>query len=205
MRALKRALLRCASTSRSASIPLASRVPGIWRDWEEDALQGGFDAVIGNPPYVRQELIRDQKPAFQKAFPATYAGTADLYVYFYEQGLKLLRSGGRMSYVVTNKWLRAGYAEKLRDHFATQGWIEFVADFGHAKHFFPDADVFPSVVVVRKPEEGISPETSDVCVIPRDDVPQRDSTQRWPQRRTNFPARISARVVGCLSRQTLSR
>ena len=147
--------------------------PGIWRDWEEDALQGGFDAVIGNPPYVRQELIRDQKPAFQKAFPATYAGTADLYVYFYEQGLKLLRSGGRMSYVVTNKWLRAGYAEKLRDHFATQGWIEFVADFGHAKHFFPDADVFPSVVVVRKPEEGISPETSDVCVIPRDDVPQK--------------------------------
>lgn len=147
--------------------------PGIWRDWEEDALQGGFDAVIGNPPYVRQELIRDQKPAFQKAFPATYAGTADLYVYFYEQGLKLLRSGGRMSYVVTNKWLRAGYAEKLRDHFATQGWIEFVADFGHAKHFFPDADVFPSVVVVRKPEEGAAPETSDVCVIPRDDVPQK--------------------------------
>lgn len=147
--------------------------PGIWRDWEEEALQGGFDAVIGNPPYVRQELIRDQKPALQKAFPATYSGTADLYVYFYEQGLKLLRSGGRMSYVVTNKWLRAGYAEKLRDHFATQGWIEFVADFGHAKHFFPDADVFPSVVVVRKPEEGVAPETSDVCVIPRDDVPQK--------------------------------
>ncbi len=147
--------------------------PGIWRDWEGETLQGGFDAVIGNPPYVRQELIRDQKPALQKAFPATYAGTADLYVFFYEQGLKLLRSGGRMSYVVTNKWLRAGYAEKLRDHFATQGWIEFVADFGHAKHFFPDADVFPSVVVVRKPEEGVAPETSDVCVIPRDDVPQK--------------------------------
>lgn len=136
-------------------------------------MQGGFDAVIGNPPYVRHELIRDQKPALQKAFPATYSGTADLYVYFYEQGMKLLRSGGRMSYVVTNKWLRAGYAEKLREHFATQGWIEFVADFGHAKHFFPDADVFPSVVVVRKPEDGAAPETADVCVIPRDDVPQK--------------------------------
>ena len=147
--------------------------PGIWRDWEEETLQGGFDAVIGNPPYVRHELIRDQKPALQKAFPATYSGTADLYVYFYEQGIKLLRPGGRMSYVVTNKWLRAGYAEKLREHFATQGWIEFVADFGHAKHFFPDADVFPSVVVVRKPEDGAAPETADVCVIPRDDVPQK--------------------------------
>ncbi|PZO55798.1 MAG: hypothetical protein DCF16_01620 [Alphaproteobacteria bacterium] len=146
--------------------------PGIWRDWEEEVLHGGFDAVVGNPPYVRHELIRDQKPALQKAFPATYSGTADLYVYFYEQGLKLLRPGGRMSYVVTNKWLRAGYAEKLRDHFATQGWIEFVADFGHAKHFFPDADVFPSVVVIRKPE-GEAPTTSEVCVIPRDDVPQK--------------------------------
>lgn len=147
--------------------------PGIWQDWDQETLQGGFDAVIGNPPYVRHELIRDQKPALQKAFPATYAGTADLYVYFYEQGLKLLRPGGRMSYVVTNKWLRAGYAEKLREHFATEGWVEFVADFGHAKHFFPDADVFPSVVVVRKPEEGTAPQTSDVCVIPRDDVPQK--------------------------------
>lgn len=147
--------------------------PGIWQDWDQETLRGGFDAVIGNPPYVRHELIRDQKPALQKAFPATYAGTADLYVYFYEQGLKLLRPGGRMSYVVTNKWLRAGYAEKLREHFSTEGWLEFVADFGHAKHFFPDADVFPSVVVVRKPEEGAAPQTSDVCVIPRDDVPQK--------------------------------
>lgn len=147
--------------------------PGIWRDWEKEGLHGGFDAVIGNPPYVRQELIRDQKPALQKAFPATYAGTADLFVYFYEQGLKLTRPGGRMSYVVTNKWLRAGYAENLREHFATQGWVEFVADFGHAKHFFPDADVFPSVVVVRKPDESAAPETADVCVIPRDEVPEK--------------------------------
>ncbi len=48
---------------------------------------------------------------------------ADLYVYFYEQGLSLLRPGGRMSYVVTNKWLKAGYAENLRELFAQQvGW-----------------------------------------------------------------------------------
>jgi hypothetical protein len=79
-----------------------------------------------------------------------------------------------MGYVVTNKWLKAGYAESLRDLFVRQGWLEFVADFGHAKHFFPDADVFPSVLVVRKPERKITPPTeADICVIPRDAVPRK--------------------------------
>jgi hypothetical protein len=101
-----------------------------------------------------------------------FDGGADLYVYFYEQGLRLLRPGGRMGYVVTNKWLKAHYAENLRGLFADNGWLEFVADFGHAKHFFPDADVFPSVVVVRKPDRDVSaPQDADICVIPRDAVP----------------------------------
>src|SRR5215207_7030258 len=99
---------------------------------------------------------------------------ADLHVYFYEQGLRLLRPGGRLSYVATNKWLKAGYAEGLRNLFTTEGQVEFVADFGHAKHFFPDADVFPSVVVVRKPRQGeTAPAETRVCVIPRDAVPEK--------------------------------
>ena len=113
----------------------------------------------------------------KRALRADYVvfdGMADLYVYFYEQGLRLLRPGGRLSYVVTNKWLKAGYAEALRDLFASNGQVEFVADFGHAKHFFPDADVFPSVVVVRKPahDQAVLADTQ-VCVIPRDTVPEK--------------------------------
>jgi hypothetical protein len=101
--------------------------PGVWKQWESAELIGGFDAVIGNPPYVRQELIKDYKPALKRAFAATYDGSADLYVYFYEQGLTLLRPGGRLSYVVTNKWMRVGYADALRDLFGKSAWIEFVA------------------------------------------------------------------------------
>ncbi len=148
--------------------------PGLWTQWETVDLNGGFDAVIGNPPYVRQELIKDIKPALKRAYPDTYSGTADLYVYFYEQGLKLLRPGGRMSYVVTNKWMRAGYAEGLRAMFAEKAWIEFIADFGHAKKFFPDADVHPSVLVIRKPEAGMSPTETGVCAVSRDDVPEKE-------------------------------
>jgi len=86
--------------------------------------------------------------------------------------LRLLRPGGRLSDVVTNKWLRAGYAEGLRELFTTAGQVEFIADFGHAKHFFPDADVFPSIVTVRKPQpRENAPTETQVCVIPRDMVP----------------------------------
>ena len=148
--------------------------PNVWSSLVSNEPDGGFDAVIGNPPYVRQELLGDQVKGGLKKNYAAYDGMADLYVYFYEQGLKLLKPGGRMSYVVTNKWLKAGYAEALRDLFATKGWLAFVADFGHAKHFFPDADVFPSVLVVRKPVRGIpDPVEADVCVIPRDEVPRK--------------------------------
>ena len=147
--------------------------PGVWSDWNAKELKGGFNAVVGNPPYIRQELIKDIKPALKRAFPQTYDGAADLYVYFYDQALKLLKSGGRLSYVVTNKWMRAGYGEGVRELFAKSGWVEFVADFGHAKKFFPDADVFPSVLVVRKPLGEDAPRNTDVCVIPRDDVPEK--------------------------------
>jgi hypothetical protein len=148
--------------------------PGVWSNLASAEPKGGFDAVIGNPPYVRQELLGPEvKRALKRGYKA-FDGMADLYVYFYEQGLRLLKPGGRMSYVVTNKWLKAGYAEELRRLFSDDAWLEFVADFGHAKHFFPDADVFPSVVTVCKPLRGLPPpEEAAICVIPRDSVPRR--------------------------------
>jgi hypothetical protein len=95
----------------------------------------GFDAVVGNPPYVRQESLGEIKPYLKAAFPETYHGTADLYVYFYQRGLESLRAGGRMGYIVTNKWLRSGYGEPLRGYFARSGAVEKLVDFGHAPVF----------------------------------------------------------------------
>ena len=84
---------------------------------------------------------------------------ADLYVYFYELGLRVLKPGGRLSFIVTNKWMKAGYGEPLRRFFGEQAWVESVVDFGHAKQIFEDADVFPSIIVARKPTER--PEADD--------------------------------------------
>lgn len=132
--------------------------------------RGGFDVVVGNPPYVRQEWIAPYKPYLQAHFRA-FHGTADLYVYFYELGIRVLRPGGRLSFVVTNKWLKAAYGEPLRRFFAEDAWVESVVDFGHAKQIFPDADVFPSIIVARKPtHDTAAPTTTRVCAVPREQL-----------------------------------
>ncbi len=128
---------------------------------------GGFDVVVANPPYVRQEWISEYKPYLQTHYRA-FDGTADLYVYFYELGMNLLKPGGRLCFIVTNKWMRAGYGEALRRFFAESAWVESVVNFGHAKQIFEDADVFPSILVARKPTAGPPPATARVCDIPRE-------------------------------------
>lgn len=142
-------------------------------DWQaafpEVVAAGGFDLVVGNPPYVRQERLADLKPHLERTFRA-FHGMADLYVYFFEQGLRLLRPGGRLSFVVTNKWLKAGYAEPLRRLLAEEAWTEEIVDLGHAKQVFPDADVFPSLVRLRRPLPAAPPPEARIAVIPRDMV-----------------------------------
>jgi type II restriction/modification system DNA methylase subunit YeeA len=69
--------------------------------------------VIGNPPYNRQEDIKQLKPTLQQSYQC-YTGVADLFVYFYELGLNLLKPQGHLTYISSNKYFRAGYGEKLR-------------------------------------------------------------------------------------------
>ena len=161
-----------ALTARERFLHWPVAFPNVWRRLTQPVPDGGFDAVIGNPPYVRQERLAAVKPALEAGYD-TFAGTADLYVYFFEQGLRLVRPGGRVAYVVTNKWLKAGYAEELRAMLTDPGRAETeaVIDFGHARAFFPDADVFPNVVVVRRPDGTEVSETVTVAVPPRETQP----------------------------------
>ena len=97
------------------------------------ALDDGFDVVIGNPPYVQiQKFSAAHKAAWSAQVPKlkTYALTADIYCLFYERGVRLLKDGGHLSYITSNKWMRAGYGEKLRGFFCTDVAVEEVIDFG---------------------------------------------------------------------------
>lgn len=138
---------------------------------------GGFDAVIGNPPYVRQELLGSTKRYLSEAFKA-YVGTADLYVYFYELSLWLLRPGGRFSLIVTNKWIKAGYGGKLRHLLSSDAWIDSIVDFGHAKNIFKGVDVFPCILTVRRPDASKGPPTTQVCVLGANEVRLEELPER---------------------------
>ena len=107
----------------------------------------GFDIVIGNPPYVRQEAIKDDKPRFKPHY-ATYNGTADLYVYFYERSFQLLKPGGCLSFITSNKWFRAKYGADLRQYMATHTALLQVIDFGDEAVF--DALAYPTIVLATK-------------------------------------------------------
>jgi hypothetical protein len=123
------------------------------REFPEILQMGGFDAVIGNPPYVRQESIKEQKGYFQTHY-ATYQGTADLYVYFIEKGISLLRKGGLFSYIVANKWMRANYGKPLRTWLKTKR-IEEIVDFGDLP-VFTTATTYPCVIRVKSDGAGTS-------------------------------------------------
>jgi hypothetical protein len=148
--------------------------PGIWAAWKGMDARGGFDAVVGNPPWVRQESLGAIKRVL-KARYQTYEGTADISVFFLEQGQRLVRAGGRVAFVLPNKFFKSDYGEALRAFLAKQTWIESVTDFGHNKNLFPDADVFPCVRVVRRPDPAAELR-GDVtaAVIPDNRVPEND-------------------------------
>ena len=120
-------------------------------DWDKEfksiMTEGGFDVVIGNPPYVRQEELSELKPYLEANYE-TYQGTADLFVYFFEKELKLLKENGYFGMIVSNKWLRAGYGENLRA-FLSKFWIEEFIDFGDLK-VFADATTYPCIIVMKK-------------------------------------------------------
>jgi len=121
-------------------------------DWEKEFpevfLRGGFCVVIGNPPYVRQEILGDLlKLYFQKNYKV-YQGAADLYAYFVERGVSLLREGGIFSYIVANKWMRANYGQPLRAWLKEQ-CIEEIIDFGDLQ-VFQGATTYPCIIRIRK-------------------------------------------------------
>ncbi|ALF48397.1 Eco57I restriction-modification methylase domain-containing protein [Campylobacter concisus] len=110
-----------------------------------------FDVVIGNPPYVRQEAIKEQKPALQKY--KVYSGTADLFVYFYELGITHLKENGLLGFICSNKFFRASYGENLRKFILENTQITHIIDFAGVK-VFEDASVDSAVTIFRKIRAG---------------------------------------------------
>ncbi len=122
----------------------------------------GFDVVIGNPPYVRQELLGEQKLYFQKKY-RVYHGTADLYSYFFEKGISLLKPDGLFGMIIANKWMRANYGEPLRK-WLKQQLIKEIIDFGDLP-VFQGATTYPAIIIASPANENRKKETIEVTNI----------------------------------------
>ncbi|MFQ5451851.1 MAG: Eco57I restriction-modification methylase domain-containing protein [Nitrospinaceae bacterium] len=129
-------------------------------EFEEIMKAGGFDAVIGNPPYVRQEILGEKFKEYAKQKFSVYAGTADLYAYFIEKGMSLIKPGGYFSYIVANKWMRANYGKPLRQWMKRQ-CMEEIVDFGDLP-VFQKATTYPCIIRLAK---GNSNRSFRVCQI----------------------------------------
>src|SRR5207247_4534458 len=126
-------------------------------DWQgafpEVFKRGGFDVVVGNPPYIRQEWLAPYKPHWEKAF-TSYDGTADIFAYFFELGTRLLREGGRLGFITSGSWVRANFGGPLRKFLAENVAIQSMIDFGEFQPFEGAEMIRPTITVLHKARPG---------------------------------------------------
>ena len=111
--------------------------------------KGGFDVVIGNPPYVQLQSMGTMSDAYAQCRYETYNKMADLYCLFYEQGCRLLKDNGVLGFIASNKWLKINYGEPLRRYLVSKMNPLLLVDFPGVP-VFEDATVDPQILIVRK-------------------------------------------------------
>ena len=138
-------------------------------DWQaafpEVFQQGGFDVVVGNPPYIRQEWLTPIKSHLEQRFPEVYSGTADIYVFFYALGLQVLKPEGLLAFISSNAFARSAYAEKLRCHVVERAHFRQFIDLGDTQVFSDAKDVYPAMVVLQKSADAVAQVAESVRTV----------------------------------------
>jgi hypothetical protein len=113
----------------------------LWHLWFKDVFDmGGFDVIVGNPPYRQLQKMGNEADDLENAGFETFVRTGDLYCLFYEQGSELLKSDGVLCYITSNSWLKTKYGKKLRSYF-----LENTSPLKLLN--FEDTQIFQSVTV----------------------------------------------------------
>lgn len=110
--------------------------------------EGGFDVVLGNPPYVRMEHLKALKPYLEKRYEVA-SDRADLYCYFFERGLRLLKPGGRLGFISSNTFFKTGSGKPLRGYLRREATIEGVVDFGDLQ-IFEGVTTYPAILTMKR-------------------------------------------------------
>lgn len=124
-------------------------------DWQKEFPQvfekGGFDVVIGNPPYVQLQSMGAMSDVYAQCGFETYNKSADLYCLFTERGYNLLKEGGMQSFIMPNKWMLVSYGKELRKFMAKTD-LQQILNFGDIQ-FFDEATIYVCIFVTRKASE----------------------------------------------------
>ena len=111
----------------------------------------GFDIVIGNPPYVQIQKLKSKQKDFENQNYKTYQRTGDIYCLFYERAIDLLKQDGILCFITSNKWMRAGYGESMRNYFIEKTNPLQLIDFGGVQ-IFDNATVDTNILITQKAE-----------------------------------------------------
>jgi hypothetical protein len=154
----------------------AEQFPQVFDPSLRGTKQSGFDVVVGNPPYVRQELLpKGDKEYYKSTFKTVYTGSADLYVFFYIKAISILRPAGLLGFITPNKFIRANYGKGLRVFLAKTS-IRVLIDFGELP-VFADAATFPCILICAN------------------NLPNEDETGRFLQVKSLQNLNLSIQVV----------
>ena len=152
-----RALSREVLAQKGVKPALAKRLAAGWIKtgdylFETTALEADF--VIGNPPYIRLEDIPEETATlYRDAYP-TMRGRADLYIAFYEAGLRQLKDGGVCAFICADRWMRNQYGSELRRLVTSAFAVEAVIEMHNADAFHDEVDAYPAITVIRRQPQG---------------------------------------------------
>lgn len=122
----------------------------LWHLFFMDVFEkGGFDVIIGNPPYIQLQKMGKDSDILQEANFKTFRKTGDIYTLFYEKGLSLLKPKGTLTYITSNTWMRTNFGEGLREFFITDSNPEILLNFEDTR-IFPTATVEVNIMVTKK-------------------------------------------------------
>lgn len=144
--------------------------------------EGGFDVVLGNPPYVRMEFLKTLKPYLEKRYEVA-SDRADLYCYFYERGLRLLRPGGRLGYIAPNKLFKNGSCEPLRKYLLREATLEGIVDFGDLQ-IFEGVTTYPAIMTMKR---VAAPKGHDLRFWKVEALPETNFQATWDKAAGPYP------------------